>query len=271
MCVNVIKVSVYLMNWSHVLSYVSKAENTPDFIESHSKDSNVAIVTKLKCAAGLAELATKKYKSAAKHFLKANLDHCDFPELMSANNIAMYGGLCALATFDRLELQTNVIFNSSFKLFLELEPQLRDIIFKFYGSKYASCLKLLDEIKDNLLLDMYIAPHVNVLYTQIRNRALIQYFSPYLSADMRKMAMAFNRTVPALEDELMQLILDGQIQARIDSHNKILYAKDVDQRSTTFERSLQMGKEYERRTRMLILRAAVIRNKICIKVNSDCK
>lgn len=36
---------------------------------------------------------------------------------------------------------------SSFKLFLELEPQIRDIIFKFYESKYASCLKLLDEIK----------------------------------------------------------------------------------------------------------------------------
>ncbi|XP_022908373.1 COP9 signalosome complex subunit 1 [Onthophagus taurus] len=265
MCLNVIKVSVYLQNWSHVLSYVSKAENTPDFLEPSTKDSNLMILTKLKCAAGLAELATKKYKSAAKHFLQANLDHCDFHELMSPNNIAMYGGLCALATFDRHELQKNVIFSSSFKLFLELEPQLRDIIFKFYESKYASCLKLLDEIKDNLLLDMYIAPHVNTLYTQIRNRALIQYFSPYLSADMRKMATAFNRTVPALEDELMQLILDGQIQARIDSHNKILFAKDVDQRSTTFEKSLQMGKEYQRRTRMLILRAAVLKNKIHVK------
>jgi COP9 signalosome complex subunit 1 len=78
-------------------------------------------------------------------------------------------------------------------------------------------------LQDNLLLDMYIAPHVNALYTQIRNRALIQYFSPYLSADMRKMAAAFNTTVLALEDELMQLILDGQIQARIDSHNKVHY------------------------------------------------
>lgn len=266
MCVNVIKVSVYLQNWSHVLSYVSKAENTPDFMESQTKDANLLTSTKLKCAAGLAELATRKYKSAAKHFLQANLDHCDFPELMSANNVAMYGGLCALATFDRHELQKNVIFSSSFKLFLELEPQLRDIIFKFYESKYASCLKLLDEIKDNLLLDMYIAPHVNTLYTQIRNRALIQYFSPYLSADMHKMATAFNRTVSALEDELMQLILEGQIQARIDSHNKILFAKDVDQRSTTFEKSLQMGKEYQRRTRMLILRAAVLKNKIHVKV-----
>ncbi|XP_015111870.1 COP9 signalosome complex subunit 1 [Diachasma alloeum] len=265
MCLNVIKVSVYLQNWTHVLTYVAKAENAPDFPEVHSKDNNQSIVTKLKVAAGLAGLAMKKFKMAAKHFLQASLDHCDCPELLSPGNVALYGGLCALATFDRHELQKQVIFSSSFKLFLELEPQLRDIIFKFYESKYASCLKLLDEIKDNILLDMYIAPHVNSLYTQIRNRALIQYFSPYLSADMRRMAVAFNRSVPALEDELMQLILDGQIQARIDSHNKILYAKDVDQRSTTFEKSISIGKEYQRRTKMLLLRAAIFKHQIQVK------
>lgn len=68
-------------------------------------------MTRLKCAAGLAHLATKMYKTAAKHFLQANLDHCDFPELLSPNNVAMYGGLCALATYDRNELQKNVIFS----------------------------------------------------------------------------------------------------------------------------------------------------------------
>ncbi|XP_060027701.1 COP9 signalosome complex subunit 1 isoform X5 [Erinaceus europaeus] len=230
-----------------------------------------AILTKLKCAAGLAELAARKYKQAAKCFLLASFDHCDFPEvrgfpeLLSPSNVAIYGGLCALATFDRQELQRNVISSSSFKLFLELEPQVRDIIFKFYESKYASCLKMLDEMKDNLLLDMYLAPHVRTLYTQIRNRALIQYFSPYVSADMRKMAIAFNTTVAALEDELTQLILEGLINARIDSHSKILYARDVDQRSTTFEKSLLMGKEFQRRAKAMILRAAVLRNQIHVK------
>ena len=38
---------------------------------------------------------------------------------------------------------------------------------------------------------------------------------------MEKMAHAFNTTVANLEDELSELILDGQIQARIDSHNKV--------------------------------------------------
>ncbi|XP_057570710.1 COP9 signalosome complex subunit 1 isoform X4 [Hippopotamus amphibius kiboko] len=266
MCLNVIKVSVYLQNWSHVLSYVSKAESTPEIAERGERDTQTqAILTKLKCAAGLAELAARKYKQAAKCFLLASFDHCDFPELLSPSNVAVYGGLCALATFDRQELQRNVISSSSFKLFLELEPQVRDIIFKFYESKYASCLKMLDEMKDNLLLDMYLAPHVRTLYTQIRNRALIQYFSPYVSADMHKMATAFNTTVAALEDELTQLILEGLINARIDSHSKILYARDVDQRSTTFEKSLLMGKEFQRRAKAMILRAAVLRNQIHVK------
>ena len=38
---------------------------------------------------------------------------------------------------------------------------------------------------------------------------------------MNKMASAFNTTIPALENELMQLILDGLINARIDSQGKV--------------------------------------------------
>ena len=34
---------------------------------------------------------------------------------------------------------------------------------------------------------------------------------------------------------------------------QILYAKDVDQRSTTFEKAILMGKEYQRRTKVIHL------------------
>jgi len=73
-------------------------------------------VTHLQCAAGLAELATKKYKCAARHFLQANVDHCDLPELLSPSNVAVFGGLCALATYDRAELQKHVISSRYFTL-----------------------------------------------------------------------------------------------------------------------------------------------------------
>lgn len=58
-----------------------------------------------------------------------------------------------------------------------------------------------------------------VLYVSV----CAQYFSPYVSADMNKMAQAFNTTVAALEDELTQLILEGLINARIDSHSKVTH------------------------------------------------
>ncbi len=95
------------------------------------------------------------------------------------------------------------------------------MIFSFHESKYGQCLRLLEDMRENLLLDLHLAPHVRHLYSLIRNRGLVQYFSPYLSADMKLMASCFNTSVAALEEELMGLILDGQVQARIDSHNKV--------------------------------------------------
>ena len=91
-------------------------------------------------------------------------------QLLSPNNVATYGALCALASFDRSELQKNVIGSSSFKLFLELEPQLRDILHKFYESKYASCLRLLGEIKVGIICWSMIRPYDNCLYIVVMSR-----------------------------------------------------------------------------------------------------
>ena len=63
---------------------------------------------------------------------------------------------------------------SSFKQFLELEPQLRDVLSKFHQSQYTSCLQTLGEMRSSLMLDLYLAPHLPALYAMVRNKALIQ-------------------------------------------------------------------------------------------------
>ena len=142
-----------------------------------------------------------------------------------------------------------MISSTQFKLFLELEPQLREVLQCFYDSRYllcfycfvtlhsinlgrrnidifqryGHCLKLLEDMKDNLLLDLYLAPHIQTLFSMIRfwevvfwfskwdmfrNRGLVQYFSPYISADLSKMALSFNTTIPNLvRNELAILLL----------------------------------------------------------------
>ncbi|KAJ3318677.1 hypothetical protein HDU76_000759 [Blyttiomyces sp. JEL0837] len=259
MCLNVIKVSLELSNFSHVQSYVAKAEATPDV-----PDKNL-VFGKLRCCAGLAYLDSKSYKAAARNFLDVPFELGNsFSEVLSANDVATYGGLCALASYDRADLKTKVMENSAFKQYLELEPQIREIIYSFYASKYGHCLELFSRIKNDLLLDPYLHAHVDSIYGNIRRKALIQYFSPFLSVDINKMAAAFNTTVAELEPELAMLIIDNQVQARIDSHNKVLHVKKADQRSTVFEKSHQVGAEYLKESRQLLLTASLIRQDMLV-------
>lgn len=60
---------------------------------------------------GLAELAQRKYKLAAENFLHANLNYWDSNNVMTPNDVAIYGSLCALASLSRAEFRENVICN----------------------------------------------------------------------------------------------------------------------------------------------------------------
>ncbi|KAF5744350.1 COP9 signalosome complex subunit 1 [Tripterygium wilfordii] len=254
MCTSAILVSIEMGQFTHVTSYVSKAEQTPEALDP-------VTAAKLRCAAGLSHLEAKKYKLAARKFLEVGPElGTSYNDVIAAQDVATYGGLCALASFDRMELKSKVIDNISFRNFLELVPEVRELINDFYSSHYASCLDYLGNLKANLLLDIHLHDHVETLYDLIRNKALIQYTHPFVSVDLCMMANAFKTSVSRLEKELEALITDNQIQARIDSHNKILYARHADQRNATFQRVLQTGNEFDRDVRSMLLRANLIKH-----------
>ena len=45
----------------------------------------------------------------------------------------------------------------------------------------------MDKVKSDLLLDVYLAEHIPYIYKRIREKMLIQYFSPFLSVDLSTM------------------------------------------------------------------------------------
>lgn len=136
-----------------------------------------------------------------------------------------------------------------------------------FCSRYASCLGYLQKLKPQLLLDIHLYDHVGTLYEQISHKALIQYTNPFISVDLNTMASSFKTSVAGLEKELAALITENQIQARIDSHNKILYARHADQRNTTFQRVLQTGSDFQRETRAMLVRANLMRQDFVMKGN----
>ena len=106
-------------NFTHVANYITKAESTPDTSDA------VVLTGQLKVAAGLAHLEGKKYKQAARKFLEASPElGTSFSDVISQQDVATYGGLCALASYDRAELKSKLIDNSPFRAFLELVPEV---------------------------------------------------------------------------------------------------------------------------------------------------
>ncbi|CAF0750546.1 unnamed protein product [Adineta steineri] len=291
MCMNVIKASFYMQNWSNVLSYVNKAEQAIESLETTAKSttttptmvnsmevsntsttvtSDAVLISRLKVYAGIAELATKRYKLAARHFLSVSFEHCSnhFQDLISPQTLIQYVCLCSLATFERSEIHRLILMSINMKQYLELEPSIRDIFHKFYDTSYSSCLAIMSQVESIFALDQFLAPNLRALYYEIRHRIIITYFLPYKNASMTTMANQLNTTIDILEDELVHLIRSGKIKARIDSKNKILYVADTDQRWYAYQHALTITKQSEKLSRALLLRSAIIKANLTVRDES---
>lgn len=252
MCLNVITTSALLGNYAHVMSYASKmsTEKTKETMDPATKG-------KILCATALSDIFNKKYAFAASKFLLIDFDSFKYSELVSAHNIGLYGAITALATKPRKELKEQVLQGSTFKQFLELEPNMREAIIAFVDSKYSDALKFL-EIQRNLLrLDFFMSPHVSYLYEEIRKKCLVQYLQPYKNALISKMAVSFNSSEDELMEEVSLLIISGRLSAKIDFCQGLIVQQPPNHKEEALKNALAAQKEFIRCSRSFLLRNTV--------------
>ncbi|OBZ90701.1 COP9 signalosome complex subunit 1 [Choanephora cucurbitarum] len=264
MCFNTIQVYLDDQNFSHVVqTYITRAESTPNIPDKTNT------ISKLRCCQAVSLLgasdATSTYRAVAEALMEVSFESANsIHTIMSPNDVAIYGGLCALVSYDRRQL-SQVLNNSNFKNFLVLEPSLHELLEAFYQSKYAVCFELLSKYQQSLRLDVYLASHLAKLTQLVREKAMIQYCLPYSMIDMRKMAKAFDVSLEELENELVHLIgKKDKIHARIDSHQKILCTKKQERRVKAFEQSLLAGDEFERSSRALLIRLHLLKANLVV-------
>lgn len=271
MCLKVITVSIESSDYAHVESHFMIAENVPDVDKTGSE------MAKMRACTGLAVLSRGDYAQAASLFLRTNLSpqeervavlQRDFGDIMALEDVVIYGGLCALATMDRASLSRQVVNKPEFLNLLELVPDMREIILDFYHTRYTRCLSTLDKIRPELLLDIHLGSdnHVDTLYKMIRRKAIMQYVSPFVTADLTRMQSVFKTTAHELEDELLTLIESGDISARIDTQHHALHANNVDIRSNALRSSIQKGREAFHDAEAMLLRMTLLKNRLEINV-----
>lgn len=248
-----------LQSFSQLITHVSRAEQQTDI--------DPALAHQLKCWHALALLSDRKFKAAARKLLEVRLDKLpsNINTSISVQDIAVYVTLMALAEFDRNDLHHRIIHNADFGPFLEKAPIMLELATSFYNSQYSRVMTILNQIIPDLRLDLHLGDHVEVLAKKIRANALIQYFTPFSSVDMAEMAKAFDVTVAKLESDLAELIVNGSISARIDSHNKRLHATESDQRTSTFVKAYHAGDLFRTEAMAMLLRVNLIRNNFVVK------
>lgn len=252
MYLRIINVSIDQGTWLGVQSSIQKIRSIGQ------KESQVEkIAAKLSAALGLSYLCTGNYREAAETFLDTDpsmvsarmddpTDEEAYNEVLTPNDIAVYGGLASLASMDRDELQKRVLENFSFRTYLELEPHIRRAISSFVSGKYSSCLSILDTYRPDYLLDLHLQKHVGELYNQIRSKAIQQFFIPYSHVTFVDFAAAFNTDVTTIEKEVIRMIQAKTLEARIDLVNKVVMAYRIDPRRKAFEDAMKMAKFFNK-------------------------
>lgn len=204
-------------DWATVLSNVGKIANV------QTGDDEQAQQAYTKVASGVALMGLGNYYDAANTLLHTNpnVSPTEYNTVASPNDVAIYGGLLALATMDRKALQARILDNQSFRMFLEHEPHIRKAISLFVNGRYSNCLTILEGVKADYLLDIYLQPHIPTIYSRIREKCIVQYFIPFSCVTLDSLDAAFGTANQSVELELIRMIRDGSLRARIDAKSKV--------------------------------------------------
>ncbi|THH00269.1 hypothetical protein EW026_g2236 [Hermanssonia centrifuga] len=287
MCLSVLELLLEQRNYAHIPTYVFKAEPALDATTNSLRNSNQGptatqaplgkekiaaerekVQSKLDLATALSHLGQGAYEKAAGSFLKIGPIKAlgDWAKTVVApSDIAIYGTLCALASYPRSAIKSHVLNNASFSVYIEQEPYVREVVEAYMASKFKTVLDILERNSTRHMVDIHLSSHVQNLVHLIRSRALVLYFQPFASIKLESMSLAFGWTPEYLEQQIVGLIQAGEIQARVDKQNRILQAKRTDQRAALFARAMKAGSEMQATNRKLLLRMRLQQADLVIK------
>ncbi|KAJ8472377.1 hypothetical protein ONZ45_g16676 [Pleurotus djamor] len=279
MCLSVLELLILQRNYSHISTYVFKADAALDAATAGQQsggsgsgsgsgkkvsEERARVQSKLDFATALSNLGQSNYEKAAYYFLRLGpaSQLGDWAgKLIAPGDIAIFGTLCALSKYSRSAIKAQLVENDTFAGYIEQEP---------HSTRH--------------YLDIHLAPHVGAITNQIRDWAVVLYFQPFATIKLERMSAAFGWTIEEVERQVIALIQSGNIKGRVDSRNKVnhlritrgqhrwltageqvLQAKKTDYRADLFARAMQTGKDIHTANRKLLLRLRLQQADLVVK------
>lgn len=236
--------------------------------EADARDQNkdTAMSNRIKIMEGMGFLMQDNYRRAAISLSQVNLsDTQEVNNLLTPSDIAFYITLSSLLVLNRKEMRENIISSSKFKSLLDSVPEISDILEHFLNGRYMEFQKSMDNFKFYMQFDPFFGHKIDTVIEKIRKKALVQYVTPYKIIDLREIAKAFNISLEKIEEEIAELIVSKQIQAKIDSHSKLLYSRKENEMINSYNEAIELGDMFIKQTEQALLRVQLLKKKKILK------
>lgn len=143
-------------------------------LKERKLDLEISNLANFSC--GIVYLDERNYLEALNSFLLCDLKNYEnlSNEVLNVDNVITYVIFCFLISFHPKKMNNLIIKNSNFELFFKKETKLNKALKKFLNYEYEDCLSILEHLKNNFLLDVYLSPHVDYFFLKIKTDSLLE-------------------------------------------------------------------------------------------------
>lgn len=212
---------------------------------------------------GICSIDNSNYKTATEYFLRTAGENSQ--ELACNSDLAAYISICALASMDRKTISNEVTQSKAFITYSEEEPKFIELLECFLTCKFNRLIQILEDIRKQMLLDVYIGKYMTNLCDEIKSRCLIQFMKAFKKIRISELAVNFVCSEMDIEEKLAKLISDGKIDARIDAHQKTVMSRQVDEKNKVNRTVLNVAKSFMHNTQLVLLRMSMLKADVVVR------
>ena len=285
----VLELAIHLQNYAQVKDFCFKVQHTllpsgfgaqpqqqdssaaPSAAAAAASQNTVAnIADKLLVAGALERLAHGDYAEAASKFRQvcdhSNRNALEWDTLVAPEDVATYAAITSLATASRKVLKNWVEHPESMEF---LSPPLQDAIFQLASrANYSGAWRRLQELRSQLELDMFLSPHLDVLFQKIRGSCILEYWIPFQRVQLSKMARDLDMPADDLKKTIEQLMTQGSMPyCRLDCRTMCLVRDNSHEKNpagATRRKLDQLSQQVLDDTYAMIIRLACVENDLVV-------
>jgi 26S proteasome regulatory subunit N7 len=184
-----------------------------DEAKKKSKDGDWERRNRLRIYEGLHFVMTRNFPEAAKLLLDG-LSTFAATELLSMDDFVFITCLVSLVALPRNELKTSII-DCPDVLAADV-ADTRALATNVHQCKYDRVLSSVYTVCVQMRRNVFLAPHVDYFFREVRVRAFNQFLDSYRSVTLQSMSSSFKVSPQVLDQMLFTFISSGRLQCKID-------------------------------------------------------